>query len=125
MEQNWKKTFQDFGIQQYADFVSNGSLDKVLDENNYDSLRRMCWRKAFQNDVLVRHYEEENVSAPRANEMGVQVGMAIALLNAISREIEDDNEKQKIAHLVSLVQRGAISAIAKRLQKLSMRKRRR
>ena len=75
--------------------------------------------KAFQNDVLVRHYEEENVSAPRANEMGVQVGMAIALLNAISREIEDDNEKQKIAHLVSLVQRGAISAIAKRLQKLS------
>ena len=36
VEQNWKTTFKDFGIDQYAKFVSNGSLNKVLDDDNYD-----------------------------------------------------------------------------------------
>ena len=36
VEQNWKTTFKDFGIDKYARFVSNGSLGKVLDEDNYD-----------------------------------------------------------------------------------------
>ncbi len=36
VEQNWKTTFRDFGIDKYARFISNGSLSKVLDEENYD-----------------------------------------------------------------------------------------
>ena len=36
VEQNWKSTFKDFGIEKYACFVTNGSLHKVLDENNFD-----------------------------------------------------------------------------------------
>ena len=36
VEQNWKSTFHDFEIDQYARFVSNGSLSKVLDDENYD-----------------------------------------------------------------------------------------
>ncbi len=36
VEQNWKTTFKDFGIDKYSRFVSNGSLSKVLDEDNYD-----------------------------------------------------------------------------------------
>ena len=36
VEQNWKTTFKDFGIDKYARFVSNGSLSKVLDDENYD-----------------------------------------------------------------------------------------
>ena len=36
VEQNWKTTFKDFGIDKYTRFVSNGSLSKVLDEDNYD-----------------------------------------------------------------------------------------
>ena len=36
VEQNWKMTFKDFGIDKYAKFISNGSLSKVLDEDNYD-----------------------------------------------------------------------------------------
>lgn len=36
VEQNWKQTFKDFGIDKYTRFISNGSLSKVLDENNYD-----------------------------------------------------------------------------------------
>lgn len=35
VEQNWKSTFKDFGIDKYANFVTNGSLNKVLDEENY------------------------------------------------------------------------------------------
>ena len=36
VEQNWKTTFKDFGIDKYTRFVSNGSLGKVLDDENYD-----------------------------------------------------------------------------------------
>ena len=36
VEQNWKTTFKDFGMDKYANFISNGSLSKVLDEDNYN-----------------------------------------------------------------------------------------
>ena len=36
VEQNWKATFKDFGIDKYAKFITNGSLSKVLDEENYN-----------------------------------------------------------------------------------------
>lgn len=35
VEQNWKTTFKDFGIDKYTKFITNGSLNKVLDEDNY------------------------------------------------------------------------------------------
>lgn len=36
VEHNWKQTFKDFGLDKYTRFISNGSLSKVLDEENYD-----------------------------------------------------------------------------------------
>ena len=36
VEQNWKTTFRDFGIDKYTQFVSNGSLSKILDDDNYN-----------------------------------------------------------------------------------------
>lgn len=36
IEQNWKSTFKDFGIDKYAKFITNGSLSKVLDEEDYN-----------------------------------------------------------------------------------------
>lgn len=36
VENNWKQTFNDFGLDKYTRFISNGSLSKVLDEDNYD-----------------------------------------------------------------------------------------
>jgi superfamily II DNA or RNA helicase len=31
IEKNWTTTFKDFGIQNYCDFITNGSLDKIVD----------------------------------------------------------------------------------------------
>ena len=36
VEHNRKQTFKDFGLDKYTRFISNGSLSKVLDEDNYD-----------------------------------------------------------------------------------------
>ena len=36
VEQNWKTTFHDFGIDKYAKFISNGSLSKILDDEDYN-----------------------------------------------------------------------------------------
>jgi len=39
VETNWKSTIRDFGIENYVDFITNGSLHKVIDPNNYDYKR--------------------------------------------------------------------------------------
>ena len=36
VEHNWKATFKDFGIDKFVNFISNGSLSKILDEDNYN-----------------------------------------------------------------------------------------
>lgn len=36
VEQNWKTTFQAFDIDKYTRFISNGSLNRILDEDNYN-----------------------------------------------------------------------------------------
>lgn len=36
VEQNWKATFKDFDIDKYANFITNGSLANILDEDNYN-----------------------------------------------------------------------------------------
>lgn len=48
VEQNWKSTFKDFGIDPYTRFISNGSLNKILDEENYD-----YWNSGDYDLVLV------------------------------------------------------------------------
>lgn len=39
VEHNWKTTFRDFGIDKYTQFVSNGSLSKILDEEDVNYWR--------------------------------------------------------------------------------------
>ena len=34
VEENWKQTFKNFGLDKYTCFISNGSLKKILDEDN-------------------------------------------------------------------------------------------
>ncbi|WP_338877280.1 helicase-related protein (plasmid) [Spirosoma sp. SC4-14] len=47
LEKSWKRTFKQFGIDRYAKFVSNGSLDKIIKEDiNY-------WTKEEYDLVLV------------------------------------------------------------------------
>jgi superfamily II DNA/RNA helicase len=36
VEQNWKDTFHDFGIDKYTKFISNGSLKKILDDDDFN-----------------------------------------------------------------------------------------
>lgn len=48
VEQNWKATFHSFGLDRYARFITNGSLDKVLDEENFD-----YWNAAEYDLILV------------------------------------------------------------------------
>lgn len=39
VETNWKTTIRDFGIGNYVDFITNGSLHKIIDTENYDYKR--------------------------------------------------------------------------------------
>ncbi len=48
LEQNWKCTFRDFGIYDNAKFITNGSLSKIFEEDNYD-----YWRAEDYDLILV------------------------------------------------------------------------
>ncbi len=48
VEQNWKTTFKDFEIDKYTKFITNGSLSKVLDEDDYN-----YWKAEEYDLVLV------------------------------------------------------------------------
>lgn len=53
--------------------------------------------------------------------MGAQVNMAVNLLNNFIREIDDNDLFIKVAQLKTLAERGVITYIAKRLQRIQKR----
>lgn len=89
VERNWIDTFNDFNIKnKYSRFVSNGSLDKVIDGNGYDE-------KEYYDLIIVdeahnfRHdstgsYDllQRITKSSRANKGNVKGGKKILLLSA-------------------------------------------
>ena len=75
MKDNWKDTFEDFGITRYAQFVSNGSLEKVLEsKDNYKDpeefdLIIVDEAHGFRSDAAERYDELQRIcKSPRINE---------------------------------------------------------
>jgi len=76
VEDNWKDTFKDFGIdKRYTQFISNGSLDKVLEgKDNYKSAEEFDLilideAHNFRSDSAERYDELQRIcKSPRINE---------------------------------------------------------
>jgi len=75
LKDNWKDTFEDFGITRYAQFVSNGSLEKVLEsKENYKDpeefdLIIVDEAHGFRSDAAERYDELQRIcKSPRINE---------------------------------------------------------
>lgn len=90
LKDNWMDTFKDFGITRYAQFVSNGSLDKVLEgENNYKSpeefdLIIVDEAHGFRSDAAGRYDELQRIcKSPRINEGFIEgIRKKVMLLSA-------------------------------------------
>lgn len=74
LETNWKETFKQFGIDRKAQFVSNGSLSKVIEgKNNYKSKEEFDLvivdeAHGFRSDRSNRYDELQRIcKAPRQN----------------------------------------------------------
>ena len=75
VKDNWTDTFRDFGITRYTQFVSNGSLSKVLEgKDNYKGeeefdLILVDEAHNFRSDTAERYYEMQRIcNSPRLNE---------------------------------------------------------
>ena len=75
LKDNWKDTFEDFGITRYAQFVSNGSLEKALEsKDNYKDpeefdLIIVDEAHGFRSDAAERYDELQRIcKSPRINE---------------------------------------------------------
>lgn len=91
VEDNWKDTFKDFGIdKRYTQFISNGSLEKVLEgKNNYKSAEEFDLilvdeAHNFRSDSADRYDELQRIcKSPRINEGMVEgVQKKVMLLSA-------------------------------------------
>jgi hypothetical protein len=85
-------------------------------EQHHDHVERAV--KEFQQSK-VREIQEEEASQRQRNNFGAQVTTAVSLLNKIMPFFAEDPDTQvKVNQLKSLVERGTITDIAKRLQRI-------
>ncbi|MBQ0121841.1 MAG: DEAD/DEAH box helicase family protein [Bacteroidales bacterium] len=90
LKNNWEETVKDFKITKYVQFVSNGSLDKVLEEkNNYKGpeefdLIIVDEAHNFRSDSAERYDELQRIcKTPRVNEGFIEgVRKKVMLLSA-------------------------------------------
>jgi superfamily II DNA or RNA helicase len=77
LENNWKETFKQFGINKKAQFVSNGSLSKIIDgKNNYKDkedfdLVIVDEAHRFRNDSSNRYDELQRICKSRRRNEGL------------------------------------------------------
>ena len=86
---NWEETFNDFHIKnKYSRFVSNGSLDKVIDGNDYDTppyydLIIVDEAHNFRHDSTGNYDLLQRITkSPRANKGNIAGGKKVLLLSA-------------------------------------------
>ncbi len=73
--------------------------------------------KEFNKTKEQELHEEESNQSQRSN-LGAQVTTAISLINSMMPHIEDGDTRLKLVQLKELVERGTITYIAKRLQRI-------
>ena len=76
--------------------------------------------KALENfkTIKQRELQEEESNQNQRSNLGAQVTTAISLINSIMAPIEDGDIRLKLIQLKELVERGTITNIAKRLQRI-------
>ena len=86
---NWEETFRDFGIKnKYSRFISNGSLDKIIDGNGYDEkeyydLVIVDEAHNFRHDSNINYDLLQRITkSPRLNKGNVKGGKKVLLLSA-------------------------------------------
>lgn len=116
VEDNWKDTFKDFGIdKKYTQFISNGSLDKVLEgKNNYKTAEEFDLilvdeAHNFRSDAADRYDELQRIcKAPRINEGLIEgVQKKVMLLSATPL----NNRPEDFLNLILLFQDARMSNI--------------
>ena len=70
------------------------------------------------NVVKQRELQEEEANQNQRSNLGAQVTTAISLINSMMPHIEDGDIRLKLIQLKELVERGTITNIAKRLQRI-------
>lgn len=108
LERNWINTFKDFQIKNYCDFVSNGSLDKIVnDDSRYDQKEaydlvlvdeahkfRNNKSRQFENLQIICKSGRENIGNIEGDQKKVVLISATPL----------NNKPEDIYHLISLFQ---------------------
>ncbi|EGC87397.1 hypothetical protein HMPREF9303_2160 [Prevotella denticola CRIS 18C-A] len=84
--------------------------------NHHDHVRRAL--DAFKQMRNQEQTIDEITSKKSIPNLGAQVTTAVSLLKLFLQDVHDNEERMQIVQLQSLVERGVISDIAKRLQRM-------
>lgn len=108
VEKNWKATFRQFRLDRFTDFVSNGSLSNVLDENNHDfappeeyDLILVDEAHRFRNHTSQMFSSLQRIcKAPRCREGGIGGRKKVILISATPL----NNRPEDLYHQIQLFQ---------------------
>ena len=94
--------------------VSEEKTNRI--EHHHDHVRNAL--EKFQKQCSQEQVEQETLSQQAGVALGAQVATATNLLNLFLPEIQDQNLYQQVVQLRILAERGVITVIAKRLQRM-------
>jgi len=127
IETNFRKVFyraSDLSVEEISSIDAMSYMKATPDEPKVERIsnHHEHVEKAISkfNDVLAQEHDADNLgyNVPEKGNLGTQVTTAVSLISTVMSQIEDDDLRNKVAHLKSLVERGVITSIAMKIQRM-------
>ena len=71
------------------------------------------------NKTVAKEIEDAEFAPADQGNLGAQVSVASNLISSAMQQVDDDDMKVKVSHLKALVERGVITSIAMKLQRMA------
>ena len=126
LETNFRKVFyraSDLSVDEISSIDAMSYLKATPDEAKVERIanHHKHVEKAIEefNKVVAKEIEDAEFAPADQGNLGAQVSVASNLISSAMQQVEDDDMKVKVSHLKALVERGVITSIAMKLQRMA------
>lgn len=126
LETNFRKVFyraSDLSVDEISSIDAMNYLKAAPDEPKVERIanHHKHVEKAIDkfNNAIIQEIEQAEFSASDQGNLGAQVSVASNLISTAMTQVDDEDMKVKVAHLKALVERGVITSIAMKLQRMA------
>ena len=126
LETNFRKVFyraSDLSVDEISSIDAMTYLKATPDEPKAERIanHHKHVEKAIEefNKTVAKEIEDAEFAPADQGNLGAQVSVASNLISSAMQQVDDDDMKVKVSHLKALVERGVITSIAMKLQRMA------